>query len=422
MRIQLPRAKEVQATFAAPPSKSFTHRAYIAGALAEGRSVISNALLADDTAVTRNILTEWGIPIQGSGGLVEIEGKGGTFCCEKGKRIDVHDSGTSIRFFTTLALLCTVPVVLEGSRRMHERPIGSLIDAIRRIGAECTYLGKEGFPPLRISGTLQGGNIEISGKESSQFISSILLASPYAQEDITLTCPEIPVSQAYIDITLRVMQDFGARYKRNGYTSYTVQSGAHYTGTNYMVEGDYSSAAYFMAIAAICGGSVTVTGLNPSTPQGDHLFLEALSAMGCKIHWKEEGLNISREGDLSGITINMSSSPDSVQTLCMIAACARSPTTITGVHHLRLKESDRLQSTADVLRTLGADVRLGKEHITILPGPLHSGVVDPKNDHRTVMSAAVLGLGIGGVTILQAECVNKSFPEFWMRLREAGLL
>jgi 3-phosphoshikimate 1-carboxyvinyltransferase len=305
---------------------------------------------------------------------------------------------------------------------MHQRPIGPLVEALVTLGARITYLGQKGFPPLRINGSLKGGDVVISGEESSQYVSSILLAAPYAAEDITITCLKIPVSRAYIDTTLSVMDLYGAQYEREGYLSYTIHAGKLYQGREYLVEGDYSSASYFLALPAICGGSVLVQGLNPCSTQGDRLFLESLSAMGCMVRWNSAGVEVCRENDLTGITVDMSSSPDTVQTLCMVAACARTPTTITGIAHLRLKESDRVMAIAEVLRTLGGKVQVSEDSIVIYPAPLRGGIVDPRNDHRTAMSAAILGLGIGGVTILQAECVNKSFPEFWSMLREAGLL
>jgi 3-phosphoshikimate 1-carboxyvinyltransferase len=165
-----------------------------------------------------------------------------------------------------------------------------------------------------------------------------------------------------------------------------------------------------------------VKGLDPYSAQGDRLFLDILEAMGCTIRWKKDAVEVFRNGDLEGITVDMSAAPDSVQTVCMVAAFAASPTTITGVAHLRIKESDRLQAIAEILRNFGGGVQVSKDTITIIPAPLHGGVVDPRKDHRTAMSGALLGLGIGGVTILQAECVNKSFPEFWSQLQEAGLL
>jgi 3-phosphoshikimate 1-carboxyvinyltransferase len=422
MKVRVEKKERVNAVFQAPPSKSGTHRAYITAALAEGHSLIHRPLQAEDTLLTREILSGWGVVFAETGEGVRIVGSGGILRCVPEKRIGMKDSGTSMRFFTSLALLCQMPVILDGSPRMRERPVGALVEALRTLGARIDYLGKAGYPPLRISGELTGGEVTLSGKESSQYISSLLLAAPYAKEDIAIVCREIPVSRSYIDTTLSIMQHFGAVFERNGYLSYRVRAGSPYRGSEYTIEGDFSSASYFLAIPAICGGSVLVQGLDSSSTQGDRLFLDILAAMGCTIRWKDGEVKVSSDGELNGVTVDMSSAPDSVQTACMVAAFARSPTTITGVAHLRLKESDRLQAIANVLRVTGAGVRISDDSITVVPASLHGGVVDPGNDHRTAMSAAILGLGTGDMTILGAECVNKSFPEFWSQLRRAGLL
>jgi 3-phosphoshikimate 1-carboxyvinyltransferase len=187
------------------------------------------------------------------------------------------------------------------------------------------------------------------------------------------------------------------------------------------VEGDYSSASYFFAIAAICGGRVTVSNLKAESVQGDRRFLDALSDMGCTITSSPDSVTVERSGDLDGITFDMSTSPDTVQTLCMVAAVAKTPTTITGIAHLKFKESDRINGTAERLRSLGAHVMVRNDSLTFSPAPLHGGTIDPANDHRTAMSFAVLGLGTGGITITDAGCVSKSYPEFWDTLRHAGV-
>jgi 3-phosphoshikimate 1-carboxyvinyltransferase len=422
MIVRMEKHEGVNATFQAPPSKSGTHRAFITASLARGSSFIKRPLHSDDTEVTRGTLEHWGVVFADTDDGVRIEGCAGIFSCIPDQKMNMRDSGTSMRFCTSLALLCHTPVILDGSPRMRERPIGPLVQALNNLGARITYLDRNGYPPLRIAGMLKGGEVIVSGKESSQFISSLLLAAPYASENVIIRCEEVPVSRSYIDTTLSIMEHFGVSCEREGYLAYQVHADSPYHGSIYTVEGDFSSAAYFLAIPAICRGSVLVKGLDPSSTQGDRIFVDILSAMGCTVRWKKDRIEVSCDGDLEGITADLSSAPDIVQTVCMVAARARSASTLTGVSHLRLKESDRLTATAEILRSLGAGVQVTKDAITIIPAPLHGGVIDPGNDHRTAMSAAILGLGIGGVTILQAECVNKSFPEFWLQLREAGLL
>jgi 3-phosphoshikimate 1-carboxyvinyltransferase len=239
------------------------------------------------------------------------------------------------------------------------------------------------------------------------------MAAPYAQHEVTLSITGTPASQSYLDITAGVMTGFGAVIRREGYRRFEVSNRDHYTGHTYVIEGDYSSASYFFALAAICGGRVAVTGLNPASVQGDRLFLSALEMMGCRVTYGRDRVTVEHEGPLSGITIDMSSAPDTVQTLCMVAAVAKTPTVITGISHLKYKESDRLTGTVERLGQLGGIAHTGEDRIVIQPAALHDGTIDPANDHRTAMSFAILGLGIGGVAITGAECVNKSYPGFW---------
>jgi 3-phosphoshikimate 1-carboxyvinyltransferase len=234
---------------------------------------------------------------------------------------------------------------------------------------------------------------------------------------VEVIIPAPPASASYLDITLSVMKEFGAKVDRTGYGRFVVSTTDRYKARRYTVEGDYSSASYFFALAAICGGKVTVENLAPASVQGDRRFLDALAAMGCTVTYGTKSVTVEHSGELKGIEFDMATSPDTVQTLCMVAAMATSPTTITGISHLKFKESDRITGTADRLRALGGDVTVGDDRITIRPAPLHGGTIDPANDHRTAMSFAVLGLGIGDVTITDPACVNKSFPEFWESLK-----
>jgi 3-phosphoshikimate 1-carboxyvinyltransferase len=299
---------------------------------------------------------------------------------------------------------------------MQERPVGPLADTLSLLGAKITFTKKPGFPPLTIGGRLEGGTTSIDGSVSSQFASSVLIAAPYAHNPVTLAITGTPASQSYLDITAGVMADFGAKIQRENYRRFEVSNEDHYIGRTYVIEGDYSSASYFFALAAICGGKVTVNGLNPDSVQGDRLFLGALTKMGCHVTWSRTSVTVEHEGFLSGIAIDMSSSPDTVQTLCMVAAVAKTPTVITGIGHLKYKESDRLAVTAERLQQLGARANTDGDRIIIRPASLHGGTIDPANDHRTAMSFAILGLGIGDVSITGAECVNKSFPAFWTAL------
>jgi len=413
MIISPPRTGSVDLVLTAPPSKSYTHRALIIGALGSGTTTLLQPLFAQDTRLTTNALRMLGVPVMVHPDHILITGCNGRFPTENTTALNLDNSGTSLRLLTSLALLCRHPVILTGSQRMQERPIGPLTQALLSLGGTIDYLKNEGYPPLKVSGHLHGGSVVVDGTISSQFISSLLIAAPYAETELEVVIPSPPASQSYLDITLEVMQVFGANVTRDGYSRFRVSNRRSYAGRTYTIEGDYSSASYLFAIAAVCGGRVTVKNLVPDSVQGDRRFLDALRLMGCTVTHSGNAVTVERSGDLQGITFDMSSSPDTVQTLCMVAAMATTPTTITGIGHLKFKESDRITRTAERLQALGGNVRAGDDRITIRPAPLHGGSINPDNDHRTAMSFAVLGLGIGGITITDAECVSKSFPGFW---------
>jgi len=407
--------------FTAPPSKSYTHRALITGALAEGTTTVIRPLYAEDTLITVAALRALGIGIGEAPGRITIAGCDGAVRNRPDTTLDLENSGTSLRLLTSLGLLCQNPVVLDGSARMRERPIGPLAEALGHIGGSVTFLKRAGYPPLRVGGNLAGGPVTVDGTMSSQFISSILMAAPCAEREVEVTIPFPPASASYLDITADVMGACGSRVRRTGYTWFAVSNQDRYRGRTYTIEGDWSSASYFFAIAAICGGRVTVKNLAPASVQGDRVFPLTLRAMGCTVTFGTDSVTVERTGPLSGIGTDMSSSPDTVQTLCMVAAAAETPTRITGISHLKFKESDRINGTAERLQALGADIEWDFDSLTIRPAPLHGGTIDPANDHRMAMSFAVLGLGYGGITITGAECVNKSFPDFWEMLKGAGV-
>jgi 3-phosphoshikimate 1-carboxyvinyltransferase len=420
MNMMPSRLRDVDLLFDAPPSKSYTHRALIAASLAQGESRIEHPLQAEDTRHTLQALEQMGIlTVRCRSDRLTIEGCNGSPRCPEGIPLSLGNSGTSLRLLTSVALLCPGPVTLTGSPRMLERPIGPLVSSLNALGGEITYLGETGYPPLQVSGQMKGGCTQIDGTISSQFISSVLMVAPYAEDDVEIRLLRLPASRSYLDITIDVMQAFGADVSRDGYTQFEVAGGRGYRGRDYTIEGDYSSASYLFAIAAACGGRVSVRRLHPGSVQGDRQFLTALESMGCRVSSSAETVTVERSGDLEGIEADMSSSPDTVQTLCVVAALARSPTTISGISHLRYKESDRVRITAEYLRMLGSDVRIDDNSLTIIPAPLHGGVIDPYDDHRTAMSFAVLGLAIGGITIQNAECVAKSYPGFWKALQGA---
>lgn len=407
----------VKAIVRAPPSKSYTHRALIIAALADGVSTITGQLDADDTRITARALASLGVRITWEQDRITVYGTRGKLKTP-GVPINIEDSGTSMRLLTAVCLLADNPVTITGSARMQERPIGPLVDALNQVGGKITYTNMEGYPPIYITGELQGGDIPIDGSISSQFISSLLIASPYACTEGIVRVTGQAVSEPYIRITTSMMSLFGVTPHENKRNIWQIPNKPYQPGS-YTVEGDYSSASYWFAIAAITRGTITVQGLHPNSAQGDKRLLDILAQMGCSITWdiaEDPGLSsVTVTGDtpLSGVMVNMADCPDIVQTLAMVAAVACSQSRISGIHHLREKESDRIGAIVNGLKTLGIEVDAYEDEIVITPGPLHGGTIYPHRDHRTAMSFAVLGSCIGDVTILDAGCVTKSYPEFW---------
>ena len=424
MDMTIGRCGPVNARIRAPPSKSYTHRALILAGLADGVSFITGQLDADDTRITARALAALGIRISWENNLITVHGTAGNLIAPV-LPIDIEDSGTSMRLMTAVCLLADGPVTLTGSARMQERPIRPLVDALNKNGANIRYCGNPGFPPLMTDGKIRGGDIHIDGNISSQFISSLLIASPYAESDSRIILSGPPVSEPYIRITTGMMNLFGVHPSHEEGLIWTVPAGKKYQPVSYTVEGDFSSVSYWFGIAAITGGMVTVEGLNPDSTQGDRRLLDILQEMGCSVTWipcSDRGdsmeVSVTRTGKLRGITVDMADCPDVVQTLAMVAAIADSPSRITGIRHLKEKESDRITAIVNGLNALGITALASEDEIVIHPGLLHGGVIHPERDHRTAMSFAILGSVIGGVTILDAGCVTKSYPDFWEVFRE----
>ncbi|MEA2034346.1 MAG: 3-phosphoshikimate 1-carboxyvinyltransferase [Euryarchaeota archaeon] len=422
MDVDLERVENVDLCFSAPPSKSYTHRALIIAALGNGVSSIVGVLSSDDISVTCRVLRSLGVSVEEDEDKSEIRiaGCNGKFPCTGEVVLDCGDSGTTLRLITSAAALSDASVLITGSGRMKERPAGPLVDALRTLGCGIKYCNEDGYPPFMVEGPLNGGETSLDASVSSQFVSSLLIAAPYAKEQVGIAVEGEAVSQSYLDITLDVMRKFGVHVVNSGYRHFSVSPGG-YSGREYRIEGDYSSASYLFAIAAVCGGRVVVDNLNPESVQGDLQFLSALEAMGCLVTYYADSVEVVRDRVLRGIEIDMSSSPDTVQTLCSVAAFAESPTVISGIEHLRYKESDRIEAIKEMLHNCGAKTEYLDGKLFINPGGVYGCTVDPKNDHRTAMAGAILGLGAGGVRIQSAECVSKSFPGFWDILRGAGL-
>jgi 3-phosphoshikimate 1-carboxyvinyltransferase len=413
--------RKIQGTLTLPGSKSYTHRALVAASLAEGESLLTNALDAEDTRFTAQALAQMGAGIDWREDGVRVKGAGGHWQPVFGP-IYLGNSGTSMRFFTALAALGEGEYRLTGSPRLCERPQGELLEALAQLGVRAYSVRGNGCPPVIVQGGLQGGRARLSGAISSQYLSALLFIAPLAPEGAEIEITGDLVSRPYVDLTLDVLGDFGISYFRQGYRYFHLPGGQHYLPQDYAVEADASSASYFWAAAALTGGRVTIANLSADSCQGDVGFIKILERLGCRVSSGDEGLTVEG-GPLRGIEVDMATMPDLVPTLAVLAAFAQGETVITNVAHLRHKESDRLTAVAAELKKMGIAVQETGDGLRITGGEPRGTAIDTYQDHRIAMSFAVAGLKAPGTAINDPECVAKSFPEFWeffSRLEEGG--
>lgn len=406
----------INATVRIPGSKSVTHRALITAALADGESLLDCFLACEDTIYTLKALQIMGAGMDHDGEIVRVNGTGGQLKpTSSRKEISLGNSGTSFRLLLSIAALARGEHLFTGNERMKERPIKDLVQALNQVGVETGYTEKEGYPPVLINASgIRGGKAVIPGDKSSQYLSSLLLAGPYAEKEVEIEVVGELVSRPYVDVTLDVMNDFGVQVDRDDYRYFKVPAGKPYMARNYTIDGDVSSASYFWGAAAITRGRVITKNIHPEkTRQGDIALLDELEEMGCKVI-REPDRVILEGGELSGIDVDMSNMPDMVPTLAAIALFAKGTTVIRNVAHLRIKESDRLSAVAQELGRIGGLV-MEKEDGLIIQGKrkLSGAVINPHDDHRIAMSLAMTGLAVPEIMIGNEGCVSKSFPGFW---------
>ena len=401
-----------KAVVSVPGSKSYTHRMLIAAALSDGLCIVHNPLKSEDTLITSDCLSQLGASIVDTDTGFTIEGTSGHFNGDQ-KPIDLGNSGTSMRLLTAVAALAEGSVTLTGTRRMQKRPIKDLLAGLAQMGVSARSLNDDGCPPVIITGgRLKGGKIDLDCRISSQFLSALLLISPFAHQEVEIAISHGLVSKPYVDMTIEVMEQFGISTGRVGYEQFNVPAGQFYKKGTYKVESDCSQAGYFWAAAAIAGADIKVTGTSLTSRQGDVRITECLKNMGCTVVQEKDGIRIVG-GQLKGIIVDMANQPDMVPTLAVVAAFARGTTIIKNVAHLRAKESDRLNAVATELSKMDIDVECGGDYLKIIGGRPRAAMIDTYNDHRIAMSFALAGLKVPGVKIKNETCVQKSFPNFW---------
>jgi len=400
-----------------PGSKSLSNRALLLAALAEGTTTITNLLESDDTRHMLNALKQLGIKYTLSDDKTEcsVVGNAGAIFCDTPQELFLGNAGTAMRPLCAALCLGKGTYTLTGEPRMKERPIGHLVDALRQAGADISYLENDGYPPLTIEANgLEGGEVNIDGAISSQFLTALLMSAPLAKNDMKITIIGELVSQPYIDITLDIMKNFGVSVVNDNYKTFTIKAGQNYKAIErFMVEGDASSASYFLAAAAIKGGTVKVTGIGRNSIQGDIEFIDVLEEMGARVEWGETYVSVTRDV-LRAIDMDFNHIPDAAMTIATTALFVKGTTTLRNIYNWRVKETDRLYAMATELRKVGAEVEEGEDYLKITPPKqLKHASIDTYDDHRMAMCFSLLALDPVSVTINEPECTAKTFPTYF---------
>ncbi|MEI6451205.1 MAG: 3-phosphoshikimate 1-carboxyvinyltransferase [Actinomycetes bacterium] len=407
-----PALSGLDASVRVPGSKSVTNRALLLAALAAGHSTLRGALAADDTLAFAAGLRALGFAVdeQAAGGW-RVQGAGGRIPAAEAA-VFCAEAGTAARFLLAACAAGQGRYRLDAAPQLRRRPLAGLLEALRAQGALTEPLDAQRLPLTLEARGLTGGSLRLPGGASSQFISALLMAAPLGRAPLELAVDGL-VSRPYVDMTLAMMARFGVTAERRGHERFRVAP-ATYSGRDYAVEPDASTASYFFAAAAVTGGRVKVRGLRRhGCLQGDLRFLDVLEAMGCSVSDEPDGVVVAGPGTPAGLTVDMSDISDTFMTLAAVAPFASSPVTITGIANVRLKESDRIAAMESNLRRLGVKTASGPDYLRVYPGTPSGGRIDPHDDHRIAMSFAVLGLRARGVVVEDPGCVSKTCPHFF---------
>jgi 3-phosphoshikimate 1-carboxyvinyltransferase len=415
--LTLPPLRRIDGEVTLPGSKSLSNRILLLAAVASGETRVRNLLDSDDVRHMLTALRALGVPLTLSADKTwcSVTGIGAPLQSEFALELFLGNAGTAMR--PLCAMLCAGrgEFTLKGEPRMYERPIGDLVDCLRAAGADIDYLGTAGYPPLRLHAHgLAGGRVRIKGDISSQFLTGMLMAAPFCTGDLQIEVEGELVSKPYILITLDVMAKFGVPVENHDYQRFVIRAGQGYVAPgDIMVEGDASSASYFLAAAAIAGGTVRVHGTGSASVQGDARFAEVLEQMGARVRWSENWIEVSR-GSLRGVDVDLNHIPDAAMTIATTALFAQGPTAIRNIANWRVKETDRLSAMATELRKLGATVEEGADSIVITPpAQIRSAAIDTYDDHRMAMCFSLAAFGESAITINDPGCTSKTFPQYF---------
>ncbi|HBN79540.1 MAG TPA: 3-phosphoshikimate 1-carboxyvinyltransferase [Planctomycetaceae bacterium] len=400
-----------------PGSKSITNRALIIAAMAEGKSILRGTLESDDTRVMLESLKKLGISwSRDDHNTITIQGCGGKIPASQAD-LWLENSGTSIRFLTAMCATGSGTYILDGNKRMRERPIEDLIHSLQALNVDATCTNGNRCPPVKIQTQgLSGGTVKIAGSLSSQYLSGLLMVAPYAQGPLEIIVEGELVSIPYIEMTLDVMKRFCVDVQTEDLQSYHIKPQV-YRGCDYQIEPDASAASYFFAAAAITKGKVTIPGLSRSAMQGDVHFVDVLEEMGCEVTWEDNSITVQGR-KLQGIDIDMNAISDTAQTLAAVAVFAEGPTHVRNVAHMRIKETDRVAAVVTELKRLGIHVEEHPDGFTIYPGPITPSSIKTYDDHRMAMSFSLIGLMTPGIQIEDPGCTAKTYPHYFEDLQK----
>jgi 3-phosphoshikimate 1-carboxyvinyltransferase len=398
-----------------PGSKSLSNRALLLAGLARGNTRLTNLLKSEDTQRMVAALKQFGVHLELNNDWTEctVTGNAGLFNPPTDKRFFMGNAGTAIRPLTAILALINGDWEIDGDGYMRKRPIHHLVNALRQLGAPVTYLGTTDCPPIKIEGgCLQGGEVSVSGDVSSQFLTALLMSLPLAEQDSIIRVKGQQVSKPYIKITLDCMSHFGVEVESDK-QNYQVKGKQQYQSPgNYLIEGDASSASYFLGAAAIAG-NIRIHGLGRNSVQGDLAFVDVLEKMGAKVEKLDQTIEVSK-GSLKAIDVDLNHIPDAAMTVAMLALFAKGTTHIRNVYNWRVKETDRMTAMQTELRKLGAEVESGHDYISITPpDKLNETTIDTYGDHRMAMCFSLAALGGVPVTINDPDCTAKTFPDYF---------
>lgn len=403
-----------------PGSKSYTNRAFIIAALTPGETEIRNPLLSDDTDAMMNCLTTLGYDVRRKDQVVIIGARKELKSADP-VILNAQISGTTIRFILALASALPGKKIVTGEAPLRKRPIAELVEGLKQLGADLSYQETQGNPPILVGDSpIHKGTTVLNGNISSQYFSAILMAAP-AVGGVTIRVNGHQISQSFIDMTIDIMKHFGVQVINDNYESYTIKEGERYKADSYTVEGDYSAAGYFFALAALSNSTISLKNLNPESVQGDRQFSNILEKMGATINSTPDGITITGNG-VKPVEVSMEQCPDQAQTLAVLAAFAKGKTVLTGIRSLRVKETERVVAVQTELAKMGIKTDATYDTLTIYGGEPKKAEINTYGDHRMAMSFAVAGAKLPGLIINDPQVVSKTFPHFWDAMSGVGLI